>query len=425
MYVWSSMQQTNLQTLKGFRDFLPKEAKKRNQVIEILKKTFELFGFEPLETPALEYQEVLLGKYGPEADKMVFAFEDKGGRSVALKYDQTVPTSRVLSMYHRELAMPFRRYQIQPVWRAEKPQLGRFREFTQADADIYGSTSVLADAEIISLANSLYINLGFSNFKIYVNDRKILFELMAFASIPEKLHLSTIVAIDKLDRKSTEEIKSELNTNGLSEASIEHLFHHMQEAKPTKRLAEVIKAAKKLGVEADKILFQARLARGLDYYTSTIFEIKIEDYKAGSVLGGGRYDNLIRELSGVDIPAVGFAVGFDRTLEAMDQIKLFSEAKRDGVLIAVFSPELMENSELLVERLRSSSIACELFPDEQQDLKKQLKYADKKGVRWFIVIGPDEIKKKSAIVKDLENGHLEEVKVENLIKKLTHESSTS
>src|SRR3989344_266910 len=297
------MDKQKLQTLKGFRDFLPAEAKKRQYTIDIIRRTFETCGFEPLETPAIEYQEVLLGKYGEEADKLVYQFEDLGGRPVALRYDQTVPTARVLAMYNQQLPTPFRRYQIQTVWRAEKPQSGRFREFLQCDADLYGSASPLADAEVIALSNLLYKNLGFSKYKIFINDRNILFKLMASAGIPEALHFRAIIEIDKLDRKSIDEVSESLKTIGISQENIDHLFYHLDEEQSPDNLKKVIEYSQKLGVEEDKLHFQARLARGLDYYTSTIFEIKIDEYKAGSVLGGGRYDKLIGKLSGVDMSA--------------------------------------------------------------------------------------------------------------------------
>ncbi len=414
------MDKTKLQTLKGFRDFLPKEAKKRQYVLEKIKRVFELYGFEPLETPALEYKELLLGKYGPEANKLIYSFQDQGGRDVALRYDQTVPTARILSTNSQTLPMPFRRYQMQNVWRSENPQSGRFREFLQCDADIYGSSSPLADAEIIALTNSVFEKLGFKNFKIFVNSRKILIELMHYASIPEAQNIEVISEIDKLDRKSKEEVINSLLQSGLSKESIDHLFHHLEEEKPTEEIDKVTKAAINLGVPEERLVFQARLARGLDYYTGTIFEVKIDEYKAGSVAGGGRYDNLIKEFSGLEIPAVGIAFGFDRTIEAMDQLDLFPQkGKRSGILVTIFKPEFSVNSLSVAKTLRESGLDCELFPDENQDLRKQLKYADKKGVKWLIVVGPDEVKKESVILKDLETGHQEDIKLNDLVKRLT------
>ena len=414
-----NMDRTKLQTLKGFRDFLPKEARKRQYLVDKLKQAFELFGFEPLETPALEYKEILFGKSGEETDKLAYSFTDQGGREVALRYDQTVPTARVLGMYQNNLPMPFRRYQIQNAWRAENPQSGRYREFLQCDADIYGSPTPIADAEIISLTAYIYKFLGFKNFKIYINDRKILFELMNFASIPENLQFATVSAIDKLDRKSEDEVSDNLKGIGLSIESIRHLFHHLSESEPNNYLKEILKYANGLGVDDDNISFQARLARGLDYYTGLIFEVKIDEYKVGSVLGGGRYDKLIEKLSGTNIPAVGFGLGFDRTLEAMDMLKLFpDEGKRKGVLVTIFSPEFSEASFSTTKSLRDTNIEAEIFPDENAKLEKQLKYADKKGIKWLIVIGPEEVEKNTVILKNLKTGHQEDVKLNDLINKL-------
>ncbi|KKQ43012.1 MAG: Histidyl-tRNA synthetase [Microgenomates group bacterium GW2011_GWC1_37_8] len=413
------MDKAKLQTLKGFRDFLPKEARKRQYLVDKLKQVFELFGFEPLETPALEYKEILFGKSGEETDKLAYSFTDQGGREVALRYDQTVPTARVLGMYQNNLPMPFRRYQIQNAWRAENSQSGRYREFLQCDADIYGSPTPIADAEIISLTAYIYKFLGFKNFKIYINDRKILFELMNFASIPENLQFATVSAIDKLDRKSEDEVSDNLKGIGLSTESIRHLFHHLSESEPNNYLKEILKYANGLGVDDDNISFQARLARGLDYYTGLIFEVKIDEYKVGSVLGGGRYDKLIEKLSGTNIPAVGFGLGFDRTLEAMDMLKLFpDEGKRKGVLVTIFSPEFSGASFSTTKSLRDTNIEAEIFPDENAKLEKQLKYADKKGIKWLIVIGPEEVEKNTVILKNLKTGHQEDVKLNDLINKL-------
>src|SRR3989344_7432136 len=304
-----------LQPLKGFRDFLPEDAKKRSFAIDNIKSTFELYGFEPLETPALEYESLLLGKYGDEADKLIYRFEDEGGRRVALRYDQTVPTARILAMYQQNLPMPWRRYQIQSAYRAEKPQKGRFREFTQCDADIFGTTSPLSDAEILSVGNGLLKNLGFKEFQILINDREILFNIMNGAKIRQELQLPAIQTLDKLDKKSREEIEEELLQKEFSVEDVHNLFNQIDRAKPTETLTKVIKYCENLGVDQASVIFTPRLARGLDYYNSTIYEFVIEGYKAGSVAGGGRYDNLIQKLCGVNIPATGYSWGFDRLLE--------------------------------------------------------------------------------------------------------------
>ncbi|OGM02855.1 histidine--tRNA ligase, partial [Candidatus Woesebacteria bacterium GWA1_41_8] len=339
------MDKQQLQTLKGFRDFLPKEAKKRQYLKNKFIETFELFGFEPLETPTLEYEELFWGKYGQEADKLIFKFTDEGGRRVAMRYDQTVPTSRILAMYQQNLPMPWRRYQIQNAFRAEKPQRGRFREFTQCDIDIFGTTSPLSDAEVLAVGNTLLKNLGFKAFKILINDREILFQLMKAAEIQEEIQLSVIQSIDKLDKKSREEVEEELRQKGLTIETIHKLFNTFDASVPTPTLQETIDYAESLGIAKENIEFTPRLARGLDYYNSIIYEFVIEGYSAGSVAGGGRYDNLIKQLSGVDIPATGYSWGFDRLIEAIEQFNLFpSDTKRGGVLVSVFNKDLIKNS---------------------------------------------------------------------------------
>ncbi|KKR30834.1 histidine--tRNA ligase [Candidatus Woesebacteria bacterium RIFCSPHIGHO2_01_FULL_39_32] len=412
------MDKQMLQPVKGFRDFLPKEAKKRTFLKNKFREVFELYGFEPLETPALEYQEVLLNKYGEEADKLVFKFEDEGGRRVALRYDQTVPTARILAMYQQNLPMPWRRYQIQSAYRAEKPQKGRFREFTQCDADIFGTTSPLSDAEILAAGNTLLTSLGFKEFKILINDRDILFQIMESAEIPENMQLPVIQTIDKLDNKTRGEVEEELAQKGISIDSVHLLFDSLDKARPTDRLEKTMGFARKLGIPDFVFSFTPRLARGLDYYNSTIYEFVIEGYAAGSVCGGGRYDNLINQLSGVNIPSTGYSWGFDRVIEAMEQFKLFpQEDRRQGVLVTVFSPEQIESSTAVVKNLRENKIEAEIFPDENTKLEKQLRYADKKGIKWLIVIGPEEVEKNTVILKDLETGKQADVKLEELVRK--------
>jgi len=408
----------NLQTLKGFRDFLPAEARKRAFAIGKIKQVFERFGFEPLETPALEYKELLLGKYGEEADKLVYTFKDKGDRDVAMRYDQTVPTARVLAMYNQQLPMPWRRFQIQPVWRAENTQKGRYREFLQCDGDIFGTTSPLADAEVVSLIFNLYIGLGFQGIQIFINDRKVLFDVMEFVNVPENLYFSVIQSIDKLDKKSKEEVSDELKEKGLEQKAIEHLFNHLESAKPTERLAQVIEYANALGTPKESIIFQPGLARGLDYYTSSIFEVYVKDFEHGALGGGGRYDKLINDLCGVDIPAVGYAIGFDRTIDAMEQFKLFpSEKVGVDILVTVFNSETVATSAHVTQTLRANGINAELYPSENTKLDKQLKYADKKGIKWLVVVGPEEAKNNTVILKNLENGQQEEVSIKDLIEK--------
>lgn len=381
-----------LNTLKGFRDFLPKEAKRRQYVIDALKATFESYGFEPLETPALEYEEVLLGKYGEEGDKLIYRFTDRGGRKVALRYDQTVPLARVVAQYGNQLPMPFKRYQIQPVWRAENPQKGRFREFLQCDADIVGTTSTLADAEVIATAVDGLKALGFKNFKVVINDRSI------FDGIPQNV----TTAIDKLKKIERDGVIKELISKGFPQEQILAILSSIEGKKPTERLKQVFLFLEQLGVERKTFLFSPTLARGLDYYTSTIFEIEVEGYSAGSVCGGGRYDNLIGMFADKDVPAVGFAFGFDRLIEAMDKLTLFPQDLRAmRVLVTIFSKELLDMSLTISTQLRANGISTELFPDENTSLEKQLKYADQKQIPYTIIIGPQEAGKGVVSLRDM------------------------
>ncbi|OGH19368.1 MAG: histidine--tRNA ligase [Candidatus Levybacteria bacterium RIFCSPHIGHO2_12_FULL_38_12] len=382
-----------LQTLKGFRDFLPKEAKKRQFVINTIKQVFESFGFEPLETPALEYEEVLLGKYGQEGDKLMYRFVDNGGRKVAMRYDQTVPTARVVAQY-QELAFPFKRYQIQPVWRAENTQKGRFREFLQCDADTFGTTSPLTDAEVIAVAIQALNTLGFSQFKVLINDRTV------FENLPKE----AIIVIDKLKKIGVDGVARELVEKGIAKTinDATSMIRIIEVKTLTETVTKIFSYLSSLGINSKYFEFSPTLARGLDYYTSTIFEIEIEGYSAGSVCGGGRYDNLIGQLGGKDTPAVGFAFGFDRLMEALEEFKLFpQELNPVKALVTIFSKELVEQSISICSQLRSNNISTELFPDENTALEKQLKYADKKGIMYVVIIGPEEIKENKVTLKNL------------------------
>lgn len=291
------------QTLKGFRDFLPTEAKKRQLVISTLKEVFELYGFEPLETPALEYEEVLTGKYGDEGEKLMYKFEDNGKRKVALRYDQTVPLARVVAQYQSELILPFKRYQIQNVWRAENTQKGRYREFLQCDIDTVGSPSFKADAEIIVCALECFKVLGFKNVKVLINDRSVFKDL-------KPQYVSTI---DKLEKIGKDGVIKELIQKGMGKEDAKKIVNSFDKAKPESTVKNLFEILEKMGLkENTDFVFKPSLARGLDYYTSTIVEVVSDDYPYGSLAGGGRYDNLIGIFSGKQIPAVGIAFGFDR-----------------------------------------------------------------------------------------------------------------
>ncbi|MBP9702616.1 histidine--tRNA ligase [Candidatus Woesebacteria bacterium] len=408
------MQKQNLQTLKGFRDFLPAEKRQRDLVANKIKRAFERYGFEPLETPTLEYAELLLGKYGDEADKLVYSFTDRGERSVALRYDQTVPTARVLAQYQNELGKGFRRYQIQNVFRADKPQKGRYREFTQCDADIFGSTSPLADAEILAVYSSIYQDLGLTDLVIELNDRETLINTLSPFSSSVISVASIIQSIDKLDKLSEEDVIKELESKGLSNDKASEALSAIKNAKPSSNLAEIIESAKNLGVSDSTLRFNPALARGLDYYTGMIFEGKIPG-ESGSVGGGGRYDRLIESLGGPSIPAVGFGLGFDRTVEVMQTKGLLSATQSTQVLVTIFSPTLLVQTLNVAQSLRSSGINTELYPDASDKLEKQLKYADKKGISYALVLGQDEIDQGVVNLKNLSTREQRTLPLEQVI----------
>jgi histidyl-tRNA synthetase len=401
------------QTLKGFRDFLPSAAIARQVVMGKIKNVFERYGFDPLETPALEYAETLLGKYGGEADKLLYLFRDNGKRNVGLRYDQTVPLSRVVAQYP-ELPKPFKRYQIQPVWRAENTQKGRFREFLQCDIDTVGSDSPLSDAEIIDCSLNAFKQLGFSAITMDVNDRTIFDEL--------NLTKKEMTIIDKLDKIGADAVIQELEAGGRKNAK--NLFASLKKAKPTERIWKIFEALKKLGYKENAdFRFNPFLARGLDYYTSTIFELKTEAYPAGSLAGGGRYDKLIGQFSGQDLPAVGISFGFDRIMEAMEEFKLLSTQKTaTQLLVTIFSPEQLGASLALTTELRREGLNAEVYGDTGVKLDKQLKYADKKGIPYVIIQGPDEVNRNVVKLKNMQTNKQEELTVDQVIAKLTKDA---
>lgn len=413
------MQKQLLQTLKGFRDFLPAEKRIRDQVRTSITKSFERFGFEPLETPTLEYAELLLGKYGDEADKLVYSFTDRGERNVALRYDQTVPTARVLAQYQNELGKGFRRYQIQNVFRADKPQRGRYREFTQCDADIFGVQFPLADAEILSVYYQIYQDLDLTDIILDLNDRETLISTLQPFATYQVTVASIIQSIDKLDKQSTDDVVAELVGKGLSEESATNALNAIQAAQPSANLADIMAASKVLSVPESALRFNPTLARGLDYYTGLIFEGKIPGV-SGSVGGGGRYDNLISSLGGPNVPAVGFGLGFDRTVEVIMERQLIANSPTTQALVTIFNPELQGESLKVARQLRQAGINTELYPDPSDKLDKQFKYADKKGIPFAIVIGQDEADKNVVTLKNLATRDQQTLPLSDAISKLTN-----
>lgn len=407
-----------MQTLKGFRDFLPQEKSQRDFVTKKIKKVFEDFGFAPLQTPTLEYASLLLGKYGDEADKLVYSFKDRGDRAIALRYDQTVPTSRVLAQYQSQLPRYFRRYQVQSVFRADKPQAGRYREFTQCDIDIFGSTSPLADAEILTTTYFALREIGFKQIELRVNDRQVLFAaLKAFTT--ESVDLFSLVqSIDKLDKLSEEEVAQELIKKGLSSDQAGAALGAINQASVSENLQQIIENAQELGIPEKSLVFTPTLARGLDYYTGMIFEIILPKYRGGSVGGGGRYDNLIKQLSGNDIPAVGVGLGFDRIVEAALQLDLLPQKiSNTQILVTIFGEEFQKTALQATKQLRQAEIRTELYP-AVDDLRKQFKKADQASIPYTLIIGEEEAAQNKVSLKNMQTGKQELVSLDRVIEKL-------
>jgi len=414
------MNQSQNRLLKGFRDLLPVDIRKRDSVLNTIKKVFVSYGFEPVETPALEYASTLLGKYGQDATKLIYKFRDQGDREIGLRYDLTVPLSRLISS-STNLQLPFKRYQIQPVWRADKPQAGRFREFLQCDADIIGVKSVKADIEVIKIAITGLEELGLKDFKIIINDRQILFETIKDQGFKKEEIFSIIRSLDKLDKIGEKGVEEELIKNGFSKKA-KDLLQIIKNNQPSENLNEIFNYFKQVDLE-NKIEFSPTLARGLDYYTGMIFEMVSKDYSSGSIGSGGRYDNLVKNNRGEYLPAVGFSFGIDRLLEALEKqnVKINSNDQTQ-VLVTVFDKDYEMQSESIADKLREKNINVEVYL-ENEKLNKQLKYADKKNIPYVIIIGPDEVKNNTLTIKELSSGRQTSVatdKIDQLLSFLNH-----
>lgn len=417
---------------KGTRDLLPEQMHNRLHVIGLLREVFTRFGFEPLETPAFERIETLTGKYGEEGDKLIYRILERGegGREgkadLALRYDLTVPLARVMAM-HPELKLPFRRYQMQPVWRADRPQKGRFREFWQCDVDIVGTTSPLADAECLAVVGDALTTLGFRDYTIRVNDRRLLASLARLTGASdEKREMSVLIALDKLDKIGRDGVDGELASRGFATDGIAALWGALDRGRDDgdphaalDRIADglddaardgvatlhrVIDAALGLGVDARRLRFDPTLARGLDYYTGPVFETEVTEPKIGSISGGGRYDRLVGMFAGRPLPAVGVSLGLERVITVMEELGMLpGQPTAARVLVAVWGPDTQAASLRAAHALRAAGVPVELYVDDAK-LGKQLKYASQKGHRFALVIGPDEAARGDVGVKDLASG---------------------
>ncbi|MGC8786142.1 MAG: histidine--tRNA ligase [Anaerolineae bacterium] len=409
---------------KGMRDILPRQMVLRQYVLNIVERTFAEFGFEPLITPSVELAEILLGKYGSEAEKLIFMVQHRGGKEqLALRYDLSVPLSRVVAQYP-DLPKPFRRYQIAPVWRAERPQKGRYREFWQCDADIVGSSSMLADAEIIALIYTVLQRLGFQQFVIRINDRKILAGIGQYSGVPEAQLPELYRTIDKLDKIGMEAVRGELLGSGLAEQTVERLLALLQPEKDGQEalddlsreltkyplaqegiaeLRELLSYLPSLGVREGFYRVDLAMVRGLDYYTGPIYETVVEKPRIGSITGGGRFDGLVGKFAAQSYPATGTTIGIERILDVMEELHMFPPDVGETtvqVLVTVFSAELMHESLRLITELRNAGLRCELYYDIDP-LGNQIRYALKKGIPFVAILGPDELAAAQVTLRNL------------------------
>jgi len=418
-----------MKNVKGTRDFLPEEMILRQQVLEKIKYVFEIFGFQPLETPALEAWEVLSAKGagGPEILKETYNFEDFGGRRVGLRFDLTVPLARVIAS-NPNLNLPFKRYQIQNVWRYGDITKDRFREFLQADIDIVGSETMLADAEIIACVISVLTELGFKDFTVRLNNRKILSALAKYAGVPENKVIDTFRIIDKLTKIGEEGIKKELLTKiskaattkileiivNKKESVLEELEKLVEDKEGFEELKQIISYLKQMKVEP-KFEIDLSLARGLDYYTGPIFEVFAEE-GIGSIAGGGRYDKMIGLFSGKNIPATGISFGIERMIEVMKERKIF-EVKKSNVKVFVIAVNDKVRDKVLkiVQILRNNSISVD-FDLRLRSLSKQLDYANSLGIPNVIIVGEKELKNNSVKLKKMDTGKEISLKIDDMVK---------
>ena len=406
---------------RGMRDFLPEDVRRREYVIGVVSGVYRRYGFEPLETPALENIETLTGKYGEEGNKLIFKVlrrgehEASGETDLALRYDLTVPLARVIAEYRGKLPRLFRRYQIQPVWRADRPARGRFREFYQCDVDAIGSRSPLVETEMLAAVSDVLHSLGFSDFTIQLNHRRLLTAVLHRAGIDASLHTSALVALDKLDKIGRDGVLAEMTARGIPTESASAIldtashddwagFPDAEGAAAYENLRTIMRLCESTAA-AGHVKFAPFLARGLSYYTGAIMEVAVPDL-AGSLGGGGRYDGLIGMFLGEDVPACGVSLGLERILVVMGERSMFPAAVERAsadVLVTLFDAASIPESLKLSAELRSAGLRVESYP-EPDKLGKQIKYAASKRIPFAAVLGGDEIARGEVTIKNLTTG---------------------
>ncbi|WP_298859521.1 histidine--tRNA ligase [uncultured Gimesia sp.] len=428
-------------TLKGFRDYLPAAMIPREQLIETAKSVYRSYGFSPIDTPALEYTEILTGKGGAESDKQMFRFE-QGGRDVAMRFDLTVPFARFAAQNINELGIPFKRYHVGTVWRGERPQKGRYREFVQCDFDTIGTTSNSADIETLFVIHDLMVKIGFSEFKIHINNRMILNGLLETLGLLNQ-SAEVLRALDKLPKSTPEAVILEMKEQGsltqeqaekvisltTAKGSSEEILNELEQQLSgnssgelgIKNLRELFQSVEKAGIPCERIVLDPSIARGLDYYTGTIFETFLNDLpNIGSVCSGGRYDNLAELFTTQSLPGVGASLGLDRLLAAMQELNMLKEVSTPASILVTQMDELYTPEYLRLSRnLRLKGLNVEVYPDTKA-IKKQFKYANRHGFKIVIVAGVDDFKNQEWQVKELQTGTQTAVKESNLFEFISH-----
>lgn len=454
------MSSSQLGIPKGTRDFGPQSMAKRQHIFSHLQAVFKKFGYQPLETPSMENLSVLTGKYGDEGDQLLYKILNSGDylkktsiedyqngflellpkiASKGLRYDLTVPFARYVVMNRHDITFPFKRYQMQPVWRADRPQKGRYREFFQCDADVIGTDSLLCEAEIVAMINEVFDRLGIKDFSIQINHRKLLNGISEVIGAKGK-QAELAVSLDKLNKIGSQNVLDELRDKGFNQEQLSKLQplikwsgHWNKLEKPLsqfignsdeggqglKALETIFDHVSNLGIQDPRLVINPSLARGLAYYTGTIFEVTINNADIGSVCGGGRYDDLTGIFGLPDVSGVGISFGVERIYDAMEQLKLFPDKALSAckVLLVSMDDHSLNYALALLSRLRSREIYSELYPDRAK-LKKPLSYANKKGIPTVVLIGPDEVSSGKLSVKQMATGEQEQITEEELIKLL-------
>lgn len=428
---------------KGTRDFSNLEMARRNYIFSTIKSVFSLYGFQQIETPAMENMSTLMGKYGEEGDKLLFRIQNSGEKAgeapeKGLRYDLTVPFARYVVMHQQELQFPFRRFQIQPVWRADRPQKGRYREFYQCDVDVIGTNSLVSEVELIQIVEEVYRRLGI-RVSLHLNNRKILAGIAEVIGAPDKI-IDITVAIDKLDKIGIDQVNQELIERGLNSEQVAQLqpILTLQGTNEQKlaTIAQVLtnseigtKGVEELREiftlmnhahcstnEAFRVELDLTLARGLNYYTGAIFEVKALDVEMGSITGGGRYDNLTGIFGLPNMSGVGISFGADRIYDVLTELDLYpaSMLEQTQVLLATFGNDELHYALSIARDFRANGIRTEVYP-EPTKMKKQMTYADQKQIPWVGIIGGDEMAAGSVMLKNMLSGEQKLIKKEDLV----------